>query len=108
MATDAQITDVQRLLGPDASDENGWSREAIADLIDSGKTNNEIALAWWEQRAASTADYVDISESGSSRALSKIHSNAVDFAAQYRKIIADEQVVVTARKSLNSIRMNRV
>lgn len=109
MATDQQIGAVQRLLGPDANSDNGWDRTAIADMLDAGKSNDEIAYEWWTQRSADTADYVNVSESGSSRNLSTIHNNAVALAKMYGDRVDNSGGGgVTAGGGIRSFPMRRV
>jgi hypothetical protein len=76
MATPDQIAQVTELL-PDAAASEGWDDDKIGTLIDAGNSNNQILMRYWESRAASTAHLISISEDGSSRDLSVIHSNAV-------------------------------
>lgn len=86
MAEEAQIKIAQEKLGPDAA-AGGWTELRVGEDLDLGLTPNQIALAWWEHRAASTATYTDVQESGSSRALSTIHKQAVAMADRYQKLV---------------------
>ncbi len=93
MATDAQVQAVRELLGPDAS-AGGWTDDRIKVDIDAGLHKYAIAEAWWRYRAASTANLVSISESGSTRDLRQIHTNAVSLADQYARLLAAATAVV--------------
>lgn len=65
----------------------------LGGLIDDLGLNGALARLW-AQRASSTANLVDITESGSSRKMSGIHSQAASLAARY-KALADEEAAVT-------------
>lgn len=57
----------------------------IANTVDDQSTvdpNASIAIIWRE-KAASYAELVDVSESGSSRKMSDLHKNAIEMAKQY-------------------------
>ena len=86
MATDAEIRTVKEKLGPDAV-ERGYTDTRISEDIDLGLSPNQIALNFWEASAAATSRLVDVSESGSSRALSGVHRNATAMAERYQKLI---------------------
>lgn len=92
MATEAEIRVVREKLGPDAA-QGGWTDTRIDEDLTLGKTPNEIALAWWEYRASNTAHLVDVNESGSSRTLSRIHSNAVAMAERYKSLVDAENEI---------------
>lgn len=109
MATEAEITAVQAMLGgAEAAEENGWDANKIEDLIDGGSTPNAIAASYWEERYAATSELIDISESGSSRGLSAVTRNARDLAALYRKRVDDEVTPPDVRQGIRSHRMTRV
>lgn len=93
MATAAQLREVRELLGPDAS-AGGWADDRVTSDLDSGLHKYQIAEAWWRYRAASTANLVSISESGSSRDLRTIHTNALALADLYAKLYAAATAVV--------------
>lgn len=90
MATEAQIRIVAEMLGPSATD-NGWDDTRISADIDNGLTANQIALAWWRYRAAQTAQFVNVSEGGSSRSLSDIHRAAAAMASQFEKSVSQDE-----------------
>lgn len=55
----------------------GWDDSKITDLLAAGLTTSRVVLSWWSQRAAQTANFVNVSESGSSRSLSDVHKQAM-------------------------------
>ncbi len=114
MAEIEQIRAVQALLGSDA-EAGGWTEVEINAALDAGRTANYIAARWWAQRAADTANLIDISESGTSRQLSVIHRNAKEMATVYRALAAEEEVTpdpevpaLTVRRGRRSVQIRRV
>lgn len=89
MANQASIDRIVELL-PEEANAAGWTEVRIARDIDAGNSNALILLQWWNYRAANTADWVDVSESGSSRAIGNIHKNAKDMAAYWQSIVDKE------------------
>lgn len=55
---------------------------------------NTAAATVWEGKAASFANLVDVSESGSSRKMSGLYSNAVAMASYFRGKATDSGVIV--------------
>jgi hypothetical protein len=82
MADQAEIDAVLDMLGTSAVD-SGWDAGKIGALLDAGESP-KIARRYWESRMASTSELADVSESGSSRRLSQIHTSAAAMAAYYR------------------------
>jgi hypothetical protein len=83
MADQEDIDEVKDMLGPNAEAE-GWDDNKIGDLLDEGQRPHQIAKSYWETRMAKTAHLADVAESGSSRKLSQISTNAVALAAYHR------------------------
>lgn len=79
MADQKDIDAVLDVIPSDAV-ESGWTPDKIADYLDSGKKLARIASMYWEKIASDTYKFVSISESGSSRDLRTIHTNAVAMA----------------------------
>lgn len=78
----------------------------IADYLEptavDGMPDLEAAAAkLWQEKAASYAELVTVSEAGSSRALSDLAKNARDMAKMYRDIVSS-RVPVTAPGSRRS------
>ena len=75
MATEADILSVQNNIPDDAS-EDGWDEDYIGGLLDAGLTVTKATLSFWSGRVGKYAALVDISESGSSRSLSQLFTQA--------------------------------
>jgi hypothetical protein len=85
----AEPSDVQKVvekLGATAV-ADGWTMTRIEEDLDLDMTPNQIALAYWQSKEAKTAHLVDVSESGSSRSLSNIHSNARAMVERYQRLV---------------------
>ena len=89
MATAEQIAELQALAPTTDLD-----AATAGDLFDARGLNGALAHLW-SQRAAQTATLVDVTESGSSRKMSGIHTNAAAMAARYKQL-ADDETGVTA------------
>jgi hypothetical protein len=87
----ANVDELQELreLGPDASLDDA----TLSALVDQLGVSGALAHLW-ARRASETASLVDVTESGSSRKLSGIHSQALGLAARY-KALADEEAAVS-------------
>jgi hypothetical protein len=108
VATAEAIAEVQLMLGGAVSaDENGYTAARIETLLDLGNTANSIAATYWEARYAATSELIDISESGSSRALSVVTKNARDLAEMYRSR-ATGAAKTSSRIGIRSHRVKRV
>lgn len=108
MATQEEVDAFKELLPPDFAS-YGWDDTYIGTLIDAGMTENGMLLKYWEKVSASTSDYVDMSESGSSRSLSQIHKNAMALAKMYRDLLDKEENPPTDQTSgIRSKRITRV
>lgn len=83
----AEIDQVLEALPTSASqpDEGSWNDIKVGAALDSGKSVLRVIVSFWEKRVADTAEYVSISESGSSRDLRTIHTNAIAIAAMWRE-----------------------
>jgi len=90
MATQDEISAFKNLLPKNAAD-YGWTDELIGQLIDDGISQNAMLLRYWDKVAADTSEYVDMSESGSSRALSQIHKSALEMAKLFQGRIEQEE-----------------
>jgi hypothetical protein len=75
MASPEEIALVKTQI-PEESDAYGFDDEAIGAMLDAGLSTTEVILAVWSGISAKTSSMVDVSESGSSRSLSQISSNA--------------------------------
>lgn len=71
------LEDVKNNLPPEASTQ-GWTDEKLQAMVDAETSLNRILMTYWSSRAAATAKFVNVSESGSSRSLSDVHNNALN------------------------------
>jgi hypothetical protein len=83
----AEMTDVfklRRMIG-ELSDAEPWTDQVLSDMIDEQDGDlNQAAVAVWEAKAAGSASFVDVAESGSSRRLSQVNDQALKMVAYYR------------------------
>lgn len=108
MATQEEIDGVKDKLGPDAAT-NGYDDTRIGALLDAGASANTVARDYWESRFSATADFIDISESGSSRGLSAVTRNAKELASMYRdKVQLEEVPPIVPRRMIRSHIARRV
>lgn len=96
MATQAEIAEVLGLLGPNAASD-GWDEAKINDLLDEGNTPDEIALEYWEARMAKTSTMVNVTESGSSRSLRDVFTNASAMAKYFADKNKDDETESSVR-----------
>ena len=61
---------------PDDATEDGWDDTFIGNLIDSGVSITKVTLAFWTSRVGKLSTVIDVSESGSSRSLSRLFDQA--------------------------------
>lgn len=90
MALDADQLAYVRQLISEPSDVNGWTDDRIQALgpaalkADGSYDLRTYAATIWEAKAAEAVPLVDVSESGSSRAMGQIHAHALKMAERYR------------------------
>lgn len=112
MADANVVGQVIDLLPTDAKiGESPWDTERVTTLLDQGNSVNQLLSRFWNAKAAETASYIDVSESGSSRSLSTVHENAVRMARYWDdRVKADEDAAaeVPVRTSAVSHRARRV
>lgn len=89
MADEDEIREVREMLGSNPQ-MFGWDDARIGAALDDGDSPNTIARMFWESRMTSQTGLADVSESGSSRALSQIFKNSAAVAAYYRGAEAAE------------------
>ena len=75
MATPEDIAIVKSQI-PEESDAYGFDDNAITALLDGGLSTTATISSIWSGISAKSSNMVDVSESGSSRSLSQIHTNA--------------------------------
>lgn len=81
MATVEEVQLVRRMV--DEPGTTTYSNTAIADLLDALGSAEAAAAQVWREKAARLAALTDVSESGSSRSMSKLHTNALRMAEFY-------------------------
>lgn len=79
MATSDQITELRAKAGI-VNDDTYGDDVALSALIDASASVDAAAGDLWRRKAATYADLVDTSESGSSRSLSQLHRNAIEMS----------------------------
>lgn len=95
MATAEEIA-VLRAKINEPDDENGYTDIKLGALLDAvNGDGDEVAGGIWGEKAARFSTLVNVSESGSSRSLGSLYSNAIAMAKFYGdKATADEPPVV--------------
>lgn len=83
----ALLDDVKELMPGDMPT---WTDERINQLITEGLSKAKILAQAWNAKAALTAELVDISESGSTRAMSTIYKNAMEMAKYWSDLAVKE------------------
>jgi hypothetical protein len=83
MATPTDIARVREYIA-EADDSNGWTDPRIGMYIDENTGLYAAAADIWGVKASAYAALVDVSESGSSRRMSSLHTNAKEREAYYR------------------------
>ncbi len=83
MAT-AEDVDLLKRLGSDAH--TNYDDIALGVMIDN-LTINGAAAQLWRETATLTSHLVDVTESGSSRKMSSVHSNALAMAKYYQDLV---------------------
>lgn len=92
MATIEAVTLVKGLVGVAGADLND---EALGLLIDASAGDTNLAAKnVWASYAAKTANYVTISESGSSRSMGDVHKNALAMVKYFDGLLKVEEPVV--------------
>lgn len=99
MAT-ADDVDLLKKLGSSAYE--NYNDIALGVMIDN-LTINGAAAQLWRETAASTTELVDVSESGSSRKLGSVHSNALAMAKYYQGLVD-----AAAEAASNATTINRI
>lgn len=89
MATTEQIQLVKDGLPPEAAS-LGWTDVKIAAQIDSGLSPIKTIRSFWAFRVAQTSDFVNISESGSSRTMEDVWKHAMEMLKYWDGRVAKE------------------
>ncbi len=109
MADAADIESVKDLL-PTEADGEGWDTTKITIYLDAGKSIPAVLQTYWEGKVAKFHAAISISESGSSRDLSRLFENAKALAEYWRdRVKADEEEADKEEEEQYSrIRFNRI
>lgn len=104
--TDEQIEMVQLNLPSVAGDSFGWTESKIkSTLLSNNGSLAQTVRRFWYERVMETFEFVDVSETGSSRSLSQIHQNA-KFMLDYWDKKVESEGVVTQRRPITFGRIN--
>jgi hypothetical protein len=82
MATDEEVARLRRMTDVAVGDTT-YTYEVLAEFVDSNDTLEAAAGAVWSEKAAALAGLVDVTESGSSRRLSQLHSQALEMRKHF-------------------------
>lgn len=83
MATAAEIAAL-RLIIAEPDDEAPYTDAILSVRLDGAASSQALASQIWLEKAATYAELVNTSESGSSRNLSDLHKNALAMAATFK------------------------
>lgn len=101
MATEAEIAYVRRNVNEPT--DTFYTDEIIAELIDAGGTDSAIASIW-EEKSASAASSVDVTEAGASHKFSDVYKAYAAQASYWRKKVdADTDPELSARVKVRKI-----
>jgi hypothetical protein len=91
MATPEQIAIVKSQI-PEEAAAFGFDDAAIEAMLDGGLSTSQTILGVWSGISAKSSSMVDVQESGSSRSLSQVHSNAQALADWWKNKVDAEGV----------------
>jgi hypothetical protein len=106
----AELSDIASVLDLMPGDEGDWDETRIETHLDSGKTVPQVMQLFWEGKASKLYSMIDVSESGSSRSMSRLYDNAVKLAEYWAAKVAKEKEDQEAEeeKQDQRIRFNRI
>ena len=88
MATPAEIAAL-RLLVNEPDNVEPYTDAALGGRLDAASGDgNLVAYQIWTEKAATTADLVDISEAGSSRKMGDLHEQALGMAKHFAGLVS--------------------
>lgn len=82
----------------------GYSDDALQTLLDAGLTVNEISGNIWQEKASSYAALVNVSESGSTRALGDLHKNALAMSKHFNSLTTVQEAAVVGKRTRTAVR----
>lgn len=87
MATEAEVARLRLLIG-EPTDEVYTDADLNARLDAASGDSNRVAYEIWTEKAAASAELVDISEGGSSRKMGDIYEQALNMAKHFGSLIS--------------------
>lgn len=110
MATPEQVAAVKLLL-PSSDNQTtygvSWDDTVIGTTFDSESTVSKTVRAYWNAVLANTAQYMDVSESGTSRTLSQPWKNAWEMVQRWDRIVSEE-AAESRREVIGSVTFGRI
>jgi hypothetical protein len=82
MASEDEILALRKMVNEE-DDCDGWDDESLGQIIDAEDTLNQAASRIWYLKAGKLSEMVNVSESGSSRALGDLMKNAQGMGKLY-------------------------
>jgi len=87
----AEPMDVEAVKDLMPGEEDDWDDAKISDYLDAGKTVPQVLQLFWESKASKLHSMIDISESGSSRSMSRLYDNAMKLAEYWAARVAKDE-----------------
>jgi hypothetical protein len=106
MATASEIA-AFRLLIDEADDSEPYTDEALGERLDVATSPQALAATIWTEKAAAYAALVDVSESGSSRALGQLQDKALAMAKVFVSVDPTAPGTGTAVRGIRMHRLTR-
>lgn len=106
MATAQEIADF-RLLIDEADDKLPYTDAALGTRLDVASSPQALASTIWTEKAAAYAALVDVSESGSSRALGQLQDKALAMAKTFNAMDPTAPGTGTAVRGTRMSRLTR-
>lgn len=103
MATPDEIASLRRATGITQTTDP-YTDEQLGVLLDA-MGHNQSAAQLWDEKAATFAAAVDTTESGSTRRMSQLHTQALTMAAKFREL---DMVVTAPRRGTFTVGIERV
>lgn len=104
MATAGEIA-AFRLLIDEQADKEPYTDAALGARMDLATSTESLAAAIWREKAAAFAALVNVSESGSSRSLGDLQTNALKMADMFTKV---DPTAPGTGSAVRGVRMSRL
>lgn len=107
MASELSLAEVNDLL---PSDQTEWDDTNISAYLDGGKSVAGTLRVFWQKRASEYSTQIDVSESGSSRSLSRLYDNAIRQVEYWDGVVKaeEEKADEEAKANDDRIRFNQI